>query len=168
MNEPSHSGQAVVITASTRAAGGAYADRSGPILVAGLRGLGFAVAEATVVADGQPVAQALQRAIASGVQLVLTTGGTGLGPTDQTSQLTAELLERPIPGIAEALRAQGIAAGVPAAMLSTGVAGLVGHTLVINVAGSPGACRDALEVLQSVLTHAVAQIHGGDHPQEAT
>ncbi|MBO9567195.1 MAG: MogA/MoaB family molybdenum cofactor biosynthesis protein [Cellulomonas iranensis] len=155
--------RAVVVTASDRAAAGEYADRSGPLLVAGLRELGLAVDDAVVVPDGPPVERALRDAAAAGVALVVTTGGTGLGPRDRTPEATLAVVERVVPGIAEALRADAVRRGVAAGVLSRGVAGVAGRTLVVNVAGSTGAVRDALEVLAGVLPHALAQLAGGDH-----
>ena len=155
--------RAVVVTASNRAAAGVYADRGGPILVDGLRELGFEVGEPVVVPDGEPVEQALRAAVADDVEVVLTTGGTGLTPGDLTPEMTRRVLDREAPGIAEALRAYGISAGVPSAMLSQGVAGIAGRTLVVNLPGSTGGCRDGLAVLSPVLVHAVEQIRGGDH-----
>jgi molybdenum cofactor synthesis domain-containing protein len=154
---------AIVITASTRAAAGLYADESGAILVAGLRQQGFSTADAIVVADGEPLARALAHAVAGQPAVVITTGGTGLAPTDRTPEATAALIDREVPGIAEALRAAAIAHGVPTGMLSRGIAGVAGTVLVINVAGSAGAARDALAVLAPVLGHAVEQLRGGDH-----
>jgi molybdenum cofactor synthesis domain-containing protein len=156
-------GRALVITASNRAAAGVYADRSGPLLTDGLRGWGFDVDGPLVVPDGEPVAEALRRAVQQKYDVVLTTGGTGLSPSDRTPEATRGLLEREIPGLAEAIRAQGAASGVPTAMLSRGLAGLAGRTLIINLPGSPGGCRDALLVLDPVLVHAVHQIRGVDH-----
>lgn len=154
---------AVVITCSNRAANGTYADRSGPLLVDALRGWGFECSPPVVVPDGPPVGEALRAAIAAGADVVLTTGGTGLTPTDQTPEQTQPLLTREVPGIAEALRAAGVAKGVPTAILSRGLAGLAGSTLVVNLPGSSGGVRDALAVLEPVLAHAVQQIGGGDH-----
>ena len=94
---------------------------------------------------------------------MITTGGTGLTPTDRTPEATESLLDRTVPGIAEAIRAHGLAQGVPAAMLSRGLAGVVGSTLVINLPGSTGGVRDGLEVVVPVLRHAVEQILGSDH-----
>jgi molybdenum cofactor synthesis domain-containing protein len=155
--------RARVITASNRAAAGVYVDRGGPVLVEGLRQLGFDVPEPVVVPDGEPVEQALREAVADDVDVVLTTGGTGLTPGDVTPQMTRRVIDREAPGIAEAIRAFGVAQGVPAAMLSQGVAGLAGRTLVVNLPGSTGGCRDGLTVLSPVLVHAVEQIRGGDH-----
>ena len=156
-------GRAVVITCSTRAAAGIYPDRSGPIIVEALRGWGLVVADAVVVADGPDVEVALRAAISTGAALVVTTGGTGLTPTDGTPEATLRIVDRLIPGIAEAIRAVGAQAGLPSAMLSRGVSGLAGRTLVINLPGSPGGVRDGLAVLESVVAHALSQIGGGDH-----
>ena len=159
--------RALVVTVSNRASAGVYEDTAGPILVAGLRTAGFTVDGPTVVGDGDPVTDALRDAVARGYDVVVTTGGTGLTPTDLTPEATRPLLDREVPGLAEAIRAQGAARGVPTAVLSRGLAGLAGRTLVVNLPGSPGACRDALDVLTPVLGHAVAQIAGGDHPRPA-
>ena len=154
---------AVVITCSTRAAGGVYPDRSGPVIVEALRGWGLEVGEPIVVADGPDVEEALRAAVAAGPDLVLTTGGTGLTPTDGTPEATGRVVDRMVPGIAEAIRAAGVAAGVPTAMLSRGVAGLAGPTLVVNLPGSTGGVRDGLAVLEPVVAHAISQVRGGDH-----
>jgi molybdenum cofactor synthesis domain-containing protein len=154
---------AVVITCSTRAAAGVYPDRSGPLVVEALRGWGLAVGEVVVVADGPDVEVALRAAISTGAALVVTTGGTGLTPTDGTPEATQRVVDRPVPGIAEALRAAGVQAGIPAAMLSRGVSGMAGRTLVVNLPGSTGGVRDGLAVLRPVLAHAFSQIQGGDH-----
>lgn len=165
LTAPESAPRAVVVTVSTRASAGIYADRSGPILVGGLRELGWDVADAVVVPDGPPLREALAAVLAGPVRpdLVLTTGGTGLAPGDATPEITAAFLDRPVPGVAEALRAAGVAKGVANAVLSRGVAGLAGRTLVVNVAGSTGACRDALAVLGPLLPHVVDQVRGGDH-----
>ncbi|HET7661804.1 MAG TPA: molybdenum cofactor synthesis domain-containing protein [Oryzihumus sp.] len=154
---------AVVITCSTRASTGVYPDRSGPVIVEALRSWGFETGEPIVVADGPEVEEALEAAVAAGPDLVLTTGGTGLTPTDGTPEATLRVIDRPVPGIAEAIRAAGVAAGVPAAMLSRGVAGMAGATLVVNLPGSTGGVRDGLTVLEPVVAHAVSQMRGGDH-----
>lgn len=155
--------QAHVVVASNRAAAGVYEDATGPILVDFLDELGFAVGPASVVPDGETVGQAIAAAAAAGARVVLTTGGTGLTPTDLTPEVTRPLLDREIPGIAEALRAAGIAKGVPSAMLSRGLAGLIGDCLVVNLPGSSGGVRDAIEVLRPVIEHAVEQARGSDH-----
>jgi molybdenum cofactor synthesis domain-containing protein len=156
-------GRALVVTASNRAAAGVYEDRGGPILVEGLRAMGFVVDGPEVVPDGGPVEGALRAAVAEGYDVVLTTGGTGLSPTDRTPEATGRVLDRPVSGIAEAIRAYGVAHGVATAALSRGVAGLAGRTLIVNLPGSPGGCRDGIAVLTGVLPHAVGQIHGADH-----
>lgn len=156
-------GRALVITSSTRAAAGTYGDRGGPVLVEGLRRMGFRVAEPVVAADGEPFRQVLVAALAEGYQVVLTTGGTGLTPGDVTPELTAPLLTRTIPGLAEAIRARGRAGGVPTAVLSRGLAGVAGSTVVVNLPGSVGGCADGIAVLTEVLPHAVSQVAGGDH-----
>jgi molybdenum cofactor synthesis domain-containing protein len=155
--------RAVVVTVSTRAAEGVYADRSGPVIVDRLRAWGFSVGDPVVVPDGDELGLALRDALASGPDLVLTTGGTGLTPTDATPEQTLPLLDRLVPGVAEAIRAAGAAKGVPTAMLSRGVAGVADRTFVVNLPGSRGGVSDALDVLEPVLGHALAQIPGSDH-----
>ncbi|GIJ22097.1 MogA/MoaB family molybdenum cofactor biosynthesis protein [Micromonospora lutea] len=155
--------RARVVVASTRAAAGVYADTSGPLLVAGLRELGCTVDEPVVVPDGDPVGQAISMAVADGVDVVLTSGGTGITPTDRTPDVTRPLLDYEIPGIAEAIRAHS-RDKVPTAALSRGTAGVAGRTLVVNLPGSTGGARDGLAVLGPILAHTVDQLRGGDHP----
>lgn len=152
-----------VVVASNRAAAGVYDDTTGPLIVTALRDLGFVVDEPVVVPDGDPVREAIAAAVGAGARLVLTTGGTGLTPTDRTPEATRALLEREVPGIAEAIRGHGLAKGVPTAMLSRGLAGVVGSCLVVNLPGSRGGVKDGLEVLAPVLVHAVEQVVGSDH-----
>jgi molybdenum cofactor synthesis domain-containing protein len=151
-----------VIVASNRAAAGVYADTSGPILVEGLRELGFEVGDPVVVPDGDPVTEALREAVAAGVAVVLTSGGTGINPTDRTPEATRAVIEYEISGIAEAVRAYG-APKVPTAVLSRGIAGVAGRTLIVNLPGSRGGARDGMAVLGPLLDHAVDQLRGGDH-----
>jgi len=155
--------RALAVTVSNRAAAGVYADTSGPVLVDLLRSAGCAVDGPLVIPDGDPVEAALRDALDAGYDVVVTTGGTGLTPGDLTPEMTRRVIEREIPGIAEALRSAGAAAGVPSAILSRGVAGIAGHTLIVNLPGSTGGVRDGMAVLGPVLGHAVSQINGGDH-----
>jgi molybdenum cofactor synthesis domain-containing protein len=158
--------RALAITVSNRAAAGVYEDRSGPVLADLLRSAGCEVVDGPlVVPDGEAVERALRDCIAAGYDVAVTTGGTGLTPTDLTPEMTRRVLDREIPGIAEALRATGAAAGVPAAILSRGLAGVASRTLIVNLPGSTGGVRDGMNVLAPILTHAVDQIRGGDHPR---
>lgn len=156
--------RAIAVTISNRAAAGVYEDTSGPVLVELLRGLGCEVDGPVVVPDGEPVEQVLRDAVAQGYDAVVTSGGTGLTPTDRTPEMTLRVIDREIPGIAEAIRMAG-RVKVPAAVLSRGLAGVAGRTLIVNLPGSTGGVRDGMAVLGEVLRHAVDQIGGGDHPR---
>ena len=162
---PTHAASfaAAVVVASNRAAAGVYDDETGPLIAQALQDWGFTVSSVAVVSDGEPVGAAISTAVAAGARLVLTTGGTGLTPTDHTPEVTRPLLDREVPGIAEAIRAYGVAAGVPAASLSRGLAGVVGDCLVVNLPGSKGGVKDGLAVLAPIVRHAVEQLTGSDH-----
>ncbi|HEY2306572.1 MAG TPA: MogA/MoaB family molybdenum cofactor biosynthesis protein [Streptosporangiaceae bacterium] len=157
--------RALAVTVSNRAAAAIYADRSGPVLAGLLAAAGCTVDGPLVVPDGAAVEAALRDAVAARYDVVVTTGGTGLTPGDLTPEMTRRVLDREIPGIAEAIRAAGVAGGVPAAMLSRGVAGLASGVLIVNLAGSTGGVKDGMAVLAPVLRHAVDQARGGDHPR---
>ncbi|MET7615926.1 MogA/MoaB family molybdenum cofactor biosynthesis protein [Streptomyces sp. NPDC005408] len=158
--------RALVVTASNRAAAGVYEDKGGPVLAEGLAKLGFQVDGPRVVPDGDPVEQALREGVAAAYDVILTTGGTGISPTDRTPEVTRRVLDHEIPGIPESIRAYG-REKVPTAALSRGLAGVAGHTLIVNLPGSTGGVRDGMAVLEQLLIHAVDQIRGGDHPRPA-
>jgi molybdenum cofactor synthesis domain-containing protein len=158
--------RALAVTVSNRAAAGIYEDRSGPVLVDLLRQAGCDVVDGPlVIPDGEAVEQVLRDSVTAEYDVAVTTGGTGLTPQDLTPEMTRRVIDREIPGIAEALRSAGAAAGVPSAILSRGLAGVAARTLIINLPGSSGGVRDGMGVLRQVLVHAVDQIRGGDHPR---
>lgn len=155
--------KAAVITCSNRSATGARPDDSGEILVGMLTDAGHEVVLRRVVRDDvAAIRAAISDALAAGAAAVLTTGGTGLTPTDLTPEAVVPLLDRSVPGIAEALRAASRDA-VPTSVLSRGVAGTIGTALVVTLPGSPGGVRDGMAVLAPLLDHAVEQLAGGDH-----
>jgi len=158
--------RALAITISNRAAAGVYADTSGPVLVELLSSAGCETDGPIVIPDGAAVEIALRDSVAAGYDVIVTTGGTGLTPGDETPEMTRLVIDREIPGIAEAIRAAGVSAGVPTAMLSRGIAGLAGTTLIVNLPGSTGGVRDGMSVLGAVMAHALDQAAGGDHPRQ--
>ncbi|MDR1186028.1 MAG: bifunctional molybdenum cofactor biosynthesis protein MoaC/MoaB [Bifidobacteriaceae bacterium] len=158
-------GRAAVVTVSDRAAAGVRSDASGPRLVEGLRSAGFTCDDAVVVPDEvDAIRQAVRSAVAQGAALVLTTGGTGLGPRDHTPEALGELFDAPAPGLADLLRRDG---DTPFAALSRGVAGLIGRCLVIALPGAPAAADAGLELLEPLFPHIMAQLAGQDHEPRA-
>ncbi len=145
---------AAVLTVSDRVSRGEAEDTSGDVLAALLAGDGYAVARRVVADEAVQIAAAIEE-LAAGTRIVLTTGGTGLAPRDVTPEATRTVLQREVPGIAEALRADSIAK-TPHGLLSRGVAGVVSGALVVNLPGSPGGCRDGYALLRPALGHAVS------------
>lgn len=154
---------AAIITASNRASRGVYEDTSGDILAAGLKELGFNVTVRIVVPDTVSlIAAEISKAIDAKIDLIVTTGGTGISPTDVTPEATAPLIAKALPGISEALRAYS-REKVPTTDLSRGLAGSTENSLIINLPGSPGGVRDGLVIIARLAPHAISQLAGGDH-----
>jgi molybdopterin adenylyltransferase len=158
--------KAAVLTVSDGVAEGTREDKSGSLLVALLGEEGYEVERRVVPDDRDAIAEAIAE-LAEDASVVLTTGGTGLGPRDVTPEATGDVLERVAPGIAEALRADSIAK-TPHALLSRGLAGVRGQALVVNLPGSPGGCRDGFEVLRPALKHAVELLAGAPTAHKQT
>ncbi|MET8159386.1 MogA/MoaB family molybdenum cofactor biosynthesis protein [Sphaerisporangium sp. NPDC005289] len=157
--------RALVVTASNRAAAGVYPDESGRLLAELLVEAGCDQVDGPrVVPDGEPVEAALREGVRAGYDVIVTTGGTGLTPQDLTPEMTRRVIEREVPGIAEAVR-QVNREKVPTSILSRGLAGQAGNTLIVNLPGSSGGVRDGMAILAPILRHAVDQIRGGDHPR---
>jgi molybdopterin adenylyltransferase len=158
--------RAAVLTVSDGVAAGERHDRSGDVLVELLEADGYEV-ERRVVADDHEAITAAIAGLADDARLVLTTGGTGLGPRDVTPEATTEALDRPAPGIAEAIRADAVAK-TPHGLLSRGVAGVRGTTLVVNLPGSTGGCRDGYAVIRPALEHALSLLAGAETAHRQT
>ena len=151
---------AAVVTVSDGVSAGARDDASGDVLEELLRAEQFDVSRRVVSDDANLIAGAIRELVRSGVLLILTTGGTGFAPRDVTPEATKSVIDREAPGLAEAIRADAIAR-TPHALLSRGVAGLAGETLVVNLPGSPGGCRDGFAVIRPALRHGL-ELASGD------
>jgi molybdenum cofactor synthesis domain-containing protein len=169
-------GRAGVVVVSTQAAADPALDRTGPVIADWLRDHGFSTGDPVIVADGGPVAETVTAELLAGARVVITTGGTGVTPTDRTPEAIAPLLDLELPGITEEVRRRGLAGAGPTALLSRGVAGIAstgttpgGGALVVTLPGSRGGVADGLAVIDGVLDHVLAQVHGEGHaPRSAS
>ena len=154
---------AYLITASNRASRGLYSDTSGELLRAGLETLGYEVIAGVVVADDvEAISAQISKALSCDARLIVTTGGTGVSPTDVTPEATAAFIEKSIPGFSEAMRAYS-REKVPTTDLTRGLTGTNGTSLIINLPGSPGAVRDGLVIIGRLAEHILDQLDGTDH-----
>jgi molybdenum cofactor synthesis domain-containing protein len=158
-----HLGRALVVIVDDRVVHGENNDKTGPLVTELLEETGFIV-DGTVAVAGEMVdiRNALNTAVIGGVDLVVTVGGTGVSPRDVTPDATLGVLDRPIPGIAEAIRASGLAAGAVDAGISRGLVGVSGSTLVVNLAGSRAAVRDGMATLSALVPHVIEELSGLD------
>jgi molybdenum cofactor synthesis domain-containing protein len=170
MNPEPTRGRAGVVVVSTQASTDPALDRTGPVIAAWLRERSFAVAEPTIVPDGGPIAETVSAELLADAKVVVTTGGTGVTPTDRTPEAVAPLIDLELPGITEEIRRRGLAGAGPTALLTRGVAGIAGgRTVVVTLPGSRGGVADGLAVLDGVLDHVLAQLHGEGHaPRSAS
>lgn len=157
-------GRAAVVVVSTQGATDPALDRTGPVIAGWLAEHGFAVTEPIIVPDGGPIAETVTAELLADARVVLTTGGTGVTPTDRTPEAVAPLIDLELPGIVEEIRRRGLAGAGPTALLSRGVAGIAtGGAFVATLPGSRGGVADGLAVLDGLLDHLLAQVHGDGH-----
>ncbi|OII24210.1 molybdenum cofactor biosynthesis protein [Curtobacterium sp. MCBA15_016] len=163
-------GRAAVVVVSTQASVDPALDRTGPVIAGWLRERAFTVAEPIIVPDGGPIAETVSAELLSDARVVITTGGTGVTPTDRTPEAIAPLIDLELPGITEEIRRRGLAGAGPTALLSRGIAGIAGGgTLIVTLPGSRGGVADGLAVLDGMLDHVLAQVSGEGHtPRSAS
>ncbi|WP_416393674.1 MULTISPECIES: MogA/MoaB family molybdenum cofactor biosynthesis protein [unclassified Curtobacterium] len=162
-------GRAAVVVVSTQASVDPALDRTGPVIAGWLRERAFTVTEPIIVPDGGPIAETVSAELLSDARVVITTGGTGVTPTDRTPEAIAPLIDLELPGLAEEIRRRGLAGAGPTALLSRGVAGIAGGTLIVALPGSRGGVADGLAVLDGLLDHVLAQVSGEGHaPRSAS